>query len=217
VVANKLVGSLNEQQDDFIGRANSRARKVTHFVQMLLKLTRMRLSDDMEMRLFSLRITILGAVAAVEDKAREKPITLTCNIEPEVDEVFGNRVYIEDAIRSLLLNAIRYTPADGTVEITAADKGDCVLVEVIDTGIGIPDDELPKIFDEFYRAANAKKVAKDGTGLGLAIAKQVVQSHGGGIGAENREHGGSRFWFTIPKTPGSANLHDSSAPTNDMS
>jgi len=199
VVANKLVGSLNEQQDDFVGRASSRARKLTHFVRMLLKLTRMRLSDDMEMSLFSLRIIILGAVAAVEDKAREKPITLTCNIEPEVDEIFGNRVSIEEATRSLLLNAIRYTPADGTVEITAADKDDCVLVEIIDTGIGIPDDELSKIFDEFYRAANAKKVAKDGTGLGLSIAKQVVQSHGGNIGAENRESGGSRFWFTIPK------------------
>jgi signal transduction histidine kinase len=201
VVSNKLVGELNPQQDDFVGRANSRARKITHFVQMLLKLTRMRLSDEMEMSMFSLRIIIFGVIASIEDKAREKNITITHNIESQVDEIFGNRLYIEEAINSLILNAVRYTPEDGTIEITATGKDDCVMIEVIDTGIGIPQKDLPKIFDEFYRATNARNVAKDSTGLGLSIVKQVVQSHTGEIGVESSENSGSRFWFTIPQKP----------------
>ena len=72
-------------------------------------------------------------------------------------------------------------------------------MEVADTGIGIPKEELPRVFDEFYRATNAKKVERDGTGLGLSIVKHIVERHSGQVGVESKENRGTKFWFTLPK------------------
>ena len=199
VVANELVGSLNEEQADLINRADRRSRKATHFVRTLLGLTQLRLSDKLEMDIFSLRNTIYNAVVAVKTKAEDKPITLNYNVQPSVDRIFGNQFSIEEAVTNLLLNAIKYTPANGTVEINAKDHGNYMLVEIIDTGIGIPEDELGKVFDEFYRATNARKVEKDGTGLGLSIVKHIVERHGGQVGVESKKNSGTRLWFTLPK------------------
>jgi signal transduction histidine kinase len=204
VVIRKLVGSLNEQQRDLISRADDRTHKLTHFVKTLLKLTHMRLCDDnLEMDVFSLKDIICDVVAAVADKARDKSIILNCNIETLVYKTFGNRSSIEEVITNLLINAVKYTPANGTIEVNAKGDGGRILVEVTDTGIGIPQEELPKVFDEFYRATNAKKIEKDGTGLGLSIVKQIIERHGGKIWVDSREGIGTKFSFTLPKTANS--------------
>ncbi len=200
VVVNELVGSLSERQFDFISRAHDRTKKLMHFVKTLLKLTQMRLSNKLEMDVFSLRNTIYNAVVAVKIKAEEKSITLNCSTEPPVDKIFGNSFSIEEAVTNLLLNAIKYTPANGNVKINAKDYGNYVLVEIIDTGIGIPKDELGEIFDEFFRASNAKKVEKDGTGLGLSIAREIIQRQGGNIWVDSQEGFGTKFSFTLPKS-----------------
>lgn len=199
VVANQFVGSLNERQADFINRAHDRTKKLTSFVRALLRLTQIRLSDQLEMNVFSLRNTVHDAVAAVKTKAEGKSVTLSCDIEPSVDKIFGNQCSIEEMVTNLLLNAIKYTPANGTVDINARDHGYYVLVEIADTGIGIPREELPKVFDEFYRATNARKVERDGTGLGLSIVKHIVERHGGQIGVKSRKNNGTKFWLTLPK------------------
>lgn len=200
VVVNKLVGALNESQADFINRAHNRTEKLTSFVTALLKLTQMRLSNKLVMESFPLKNTIDNALATVKTKVENRSITLNCNIEPSVDRIFGSQFSIEEIITNLLLNAIKYTPAKGTVEINAKDHDNYVLIEVVDTGIGIPEDEIDKIFDEFFRATNARKVEKDGTGLGLSIAKEIVQRHGGNIWVNSREGLGAKFSFTLHKS-----------------
>ncbi len=200
VVVNKLVGALNESQADFINRAHDRTQKLTNFVTALLKLTQMRLSNKLVMESFPLKNTIDNAFATVKTKVENRSITLNCNIEPSVDRIFGSQFSIEEIITNLLLNAIKYTPAKGTVEINAKEHDNFVLIEVIDTGIGIPEDELDKVFDEFFRATNARKVEKDGTGLGLSIAKEIIQRHGGNIWVNSREGLGAKFSFTLHKS-----------------
>jgi len=200
VVSNRLTGSLNEQQADLINRADSRVHKLTHFVRTLLGLTQMRLSNRLEMEIFSLKNIISNALASVKTKARNKSIALDSNVELSVDKLFGNQFSIEEMITNLLLNAIKYTPANGTVEINAKEDGDFVLVEIADTGIGIPQEELSKVFDEFYRATNAREVEKDGTGLGLSIVKQIIERHGGKVWVESQEGIGSKFSFIVPKS-----------------
>jgi two-component system phosphate regulon sensor histidine kinase PhoR len=111
----------------------------------------------------------------------------------------ANKFSIEEMIVNLLLNAIKYTPAKGAVEIRAIDKGDSVQIEVADTGIGIPADEIPRVFDEFFRGAKAKKMERDGTGLGLSIAKQIVKRHNGRIWVESTQGEGSTFKLTLPR------------------
>ncbi len=199
VVVNNFVGTLNERQSDFIGRAHSRTGKLTKFVKMLLNLTQMRLSGKLEMDVFSLKGAVSNVVAAVKARAENKSITLTSGFELSSDKAFGNQFSIEEMITNLLLNAIKYTPENGTVSVNAGEQGDTILVEVVDTGIGIPGDEVDKVFDEFFRASNAKKSEKDGTGLGLSIVKQIVERHGGKISVQSREGQGTTFTVILPK------------------
>ena len=199
IVGDQIVGPLNEKQTDLVQRAYRRTAKCMAFVTALLKLTRMKLSGKLEMEYFSLKNTIFNTIASAENRAASKSISLKYDIEPSVDEIYGEPVLIEEAIANLLFNAVRYTPEKGSIKLTAKDKGDSVLIQVSDTGIGIPQSEISKIFDEFYRADNARKVERDGTGLGLSIAKQVVERHGGKIWAENNQTAGSTFSFVLPK------------------
>lgn len=199
VVTSGLLGPLDEQPADFINRAHTRTVKLAHFVKTLLKLTQMRLSNELEMDVFSLRDAIHNAVATVKTKAEDKSIALNCNIDPSVDRFFGNQFSIEEMVTNLLLNAIKYTPANGNVEVGAKNHEDCVLVEIADTGIGIPQEEQPKIFGEFYRATNAKEVEKDGTGLGLSIVKHIIERHGGQIQVESKEGCGTTFRLILPR------------------
>jgi len=199
VVANETVGPLNKKQLDFVDRAHNRTKKLTRFVRTLLRLTQMRLSDKFEMAHFLLKETIENAVAAVNTKAEEKSIVLSCNVRPPTDKVFGNQFSIEEMITNLLLNAIKYTPPEGTIAVNASNSNDVVVLEIADTGIGIPEDEIDKVFDEFFRASNAKKHERDGTGLGLAIAKQIIERHGGSISVESQLGRGTTFRLTLPK------------------
>lgn len=201
VLVKGLAGRLNDQQSDFVNRAHDRTRKLTVFARALLRLTQMRLSDKFEMDTFSLRDTIASAVEAVKTKAMDKNLKLDSNVEPSVDKAFGDQFSIEETITNLLLNSIKYTPAKGAVRVSAKDNGDALLIEIADTGIGIPQNELDKVFDEFFRASNARKVERDGTGLGLSIAKQTIQRHGGNIWAESQESAGTKISFTLPKQP----------------
>ncbi len=200
IVSNGMVGQLNEKQADLVERACHRTAKCTAFIAALLKLTRLRISGHLEKNLFPLKNIFFNAIAAVEGRAAAKSIDLSYEIAPSIDEIYGEAVLIEEAITNLLLNAIKYTPDKGTVVLTASDNSDHILIQVRDTGIGIPPEEIEKIFDEFYRASNARKVERDGTGLGLSIVKEITERHGGMVWARNNAEGGSTFSFTLPKT-----------------
>ncbi len=202
VLVNKLLGPLNEQQTDLVSRAHKRTIKLTHFIKTLLELTQMRLSNKMETELFSLKNTVHSAVETVKTKAEEKSITLKSTVEPSADRMYGNQFSIEEMLTNLLLNSIKYTPISGSVEINAAQNGEGILVEVSDTGIGIPEEEQNQIFDEFYRASNARDIERDGTGLGLSIVKHIVDRHGGKIEVESKNFQGTTFRLILPKEQG---------------
>ncbi len=200
-VISEMVGPLNEKQKDMIGRAHRRTTKCMEFITALLKLTRMKLTGQLERERFSLRKALLSALALVQNRAQSKSIILHHHIDPAIDMIDGEAVLIEETITNILFNAVKYTPAGGRVEIEAKQDGTLVHVRVTDTGIGIPPADLTRIFEEFYRADNARAAERDGTGLGLAFARQVVERHGGRIWAENNPTGGSTFTFTLPARP----------------
>jgi signal transduction histidine kinase len=202
VVVNRIVGPLDAQQTDLIRRAHKRTIKLTNFVKRLLQLTQMRLSNNLEMESFSLNNTVHSVVETVKTKAEDKSITLKSNVEPSADRIFGNQFSIEEMLTNLLLNSIKYTPESGTVEINATNHGEGILVEVADTGIGIPEGEQKQIFDEFYRASNARNIERDGTGLGLSIVKHIVNRHGGKIEVESKNGCGTKFRLTLLKEKG---------------
>ncbi len=105
---------------------------------------------------------------------------------------------IERVLQNLILNALQHTPADGEVVVEAAAEGDAVRVSVSDTGCGIPAEDLPYIFDRFYRARNNASARDQGAGLGLAIAKRLVELHGRTIRAESVLNAGTTLAFSLP-------------------
>jgi PAS domain S-box-containing protein len=199
VVRDKAAEKLDSQDADFIHRAYTRAAKLTDFVKKLLRLTQMRLSNKMEMKPFSFNDALRNVVNSVKAKAQDKFITLNCNIAPTVGRIVGNQLSIEEMVTNLLLNSIKYTPENGTVGIDAEEHDGCIIVRITDTGIGIPIEEQGRIFDEFYRADNARRVEQDGTGLGLSIVKHIIERHGGEIRVQSEEGSGTTFTLTLPK------------------
>jgi len=200
VVTDRMGGKLEEQEADLVRRAHLRSVKLTNFVRALLRLTQMRLSNKLEMDNFSLAEALENTVDSVRARAEEKSITITCEIDRSVKNIYGNQFSIEEMISNLLLNAIKYTPVDGSVCIRARNNQDFVQVEISDTGIGIPAEEQGRIFDEFFRATNAKRTERDGTGLGLSIVKYIVERHNGKISVDSKEGQGTTFKMTLPKT-----------------
>jgi len=117
--------------------------------------------------------------------------------------VQGDAERLEQVVTNLVDNAIKFTPQEGEVSIKACVKDEDLMVQVIDTGIGIPAHVLPNLFQRFYQANSSATREADGTGLGLYIAKQIVEGHGGRIWAESTPGRGSTFSFTIPIPPSS--------------
>jgi signal transduction histidine kinase len=200
VAASESSGLLSAKQSDFLGRANERTEQLTTFVRELLNLTQMRLSGRLETKNFSLSDTISKALETVAPKARDKSIELTSDVDSSVGEITGDEFSINEMITNLLFNAVKYTPEGKTVHLRAEGGDDHVQIDIADTGIGIPADELGNVFDEFFRATNAKKGEKDGTGLGLSIVKQIVERHGGEISVQSEEGRGTTFTVTLPKS-----------------
>jgi signal transduction histidine kinase len=178
VAGSESSGSLNEKQSDFLNRSVGRTAQLTTFVKELLNLTQMRLSGQIQMEEFSLADSISKALATVARKADDKSIKATSNVEPGVDTIIGDKFSINEMLTNLLFNAIKYTPEGKTIHLEAKSYDTYFQVDISDTGIGIPAKELGSIFDEFFRASNAKNSERDGTGLGLSIVKQIIEGRG---------------------------------------
>jgi len=192
-------GPINGQVADFIDRAYRRTQKLTAFVRILLRLTKLKLSGVPEMTVFSLSDAAGQAAETVRKRAEDKAIHLSCTLESSGPTVRADREAIGETVVNLLLNAIKYTPEQGTVSIEVRAEDDSVLLEISDTGIGVPPAELARIFDEFYRAANARQIERNGTGLGLSLAKQVIELHDGSISVFSTEGSGTTFRIVLPR------------------
>lgn len=130
--------------------------------------------------------------------ATEKDLELNANIPLTSKEIYGDRDLLQQAIRNLLDNAIKYTPAGGKIELKLEVKTRRILITVKDTGIGIPEADLTHIFDRFYRVDKARTRQTGGFGLGLAIARQIIQAHNGKITVESEVDRGTTFQICLP-------------------
>ncbi|MFH1593281.1 MAG: HAMP domain-containing sensor histidine kinase [Candidatus Omnitrophota bacterium] len=198
-VTHGFTGDLNRRQKDLLERANKRTGKLLFFVRALLEITNIKLSEHIKMEPFSVKSMLASSITSVEARAKSKDIKLETKFDSMRCSVTGTRLYVEETVTNLLMNAVKYTPRGGEITLEAIEESGSVLITVRDTGIGIPGDELAKVFEEFYRASNAQKTERDGTGLGLSIAKQVVERHNGKIWVESEEGKGSSFYISLPK------------------
>jgi signal transduction histidine kinase len=142
---------------------------------------------------------ISDTIERFSELANRKGITLAGRADPGVDPVLIDAQQIERVLTNLVGNALRHTPPGGEVQVRASLTADAVLVEVQDTGEGIPAENLPHVFEQFYRGEESRNRATGGAGLGLAIARGIIEAHGGKIGVESEVGEGTRFFFTLPK------------------
>ena len=140
---------------------------------------------------------LLEQVKRLAPLARENGIELECSAK-EALETSGDAVKLQQVIYNVIDNAIKYTPRGGSVQASLIRSGKRAIIRVTDTGIGIPQADLPHVFDRFYRVDKARSRATGGTGLGLSIVKQIVALHGGTITAESEEGKGSTFTIDLP-------------------
>lgn len=145
----------------------------------------------------SLDDLISDTLEALSEQARHRQLTLQGYVDAGIPAIVMDMSRVQRVLYNLVQNAVRHTPADGSIVIHATDAGDEVRVTVMDTGEGIPEDDVPKIFDRFGRQPRAR--APSGSGLGLTIAKGIVELHGGRIWAESAVGQGAKFTFTLPK------------------
>jgi signal transduction histidine kinase len=204
VVLEEILGELNPRQKDMLRRADEDIDKLLAFISDLLELSKVE-KRTAEGRLQPTQLagilrTLLTSFAARIDR---RNLSLTVNVPDELPLIYADAGHMEQVFRNIIGNAIKYTPPGGAVSVTAGDDGENVIVTVKDTGIGIPEEDLPKIFDVFHRAPNAIALEKVGTGLGLSIVTRIVKDHAGEIKVRSRENHGSEFAVTFPigKTP----------------
>ena len=140
---------------------------------------------------------VLVAVEPFRSVALDRGVTLSVDLPADLPEVWVDMTRVTHVFANLLSNALKYTSAGGRVDITAQVEEELVRFKVTDTGIGISDQDLPHIFEPFFRAPN--QTAETGAGLGLAITKEIVMAHGGNVRVESGEGGGSTFSFTVKR------------------
>jgi signal transduction histidine kinase len=198
VLLQGMAGALDGPSRDLIGRAQRRAGELAAVTQDLLLLARAREAGLDEERV---PVALDGLLAEVIEDFRQ---SAQCkNVALSADAccgrvVLGDPVAIRQLVANLVENGIRYTKPGGSVTAHLRSRGGCVVLEVEDTGIGIAEEDLPRVFDEFYRGVNAREYAAEGTGLGLAICKVIAERHGGNIAVESQPGHGTCFAVTLP-------------------
>lgn len=143
---------------------------------------------------------VQSAVMAFSGTAEQQGVILRAEVEPGLPPIRGDAARLGQVLRNLLSNALRYTPPGGKIIVrcTRSSAFTGIALHVQDTGPGIKPEDLPHVFDRFYRGDKSRSRASGGAGLGLAIAKRIVEAHGGKIGVKSEYSRGADFWFTLP-------------------
>jgi signal transduction histidine kinase len=195
-----FVGSMTPKQQDLIQRSERRISFLLALVRDLLDLAAGKMDQFQgEKKEVVLNHTVLKVIDLMRANAEEKGLELNTEIADESLSLVGVEDGLERLFLNLVSNAVKYTPSGGSVLVKLWGEDEQIKAEVSDTGIGIPEEALPRIFSEFYRAKNAKALEMEGTGLGLALAKDVVEQHGGQISVESAVGEGTTFYVTLPK------------------
>jgi len=177
--------------------------EVRHLARLVEDLRLLTMAEAGQLRLdrepVDLRRLIEETADGIALQASEKGIRLEVRLPGELPPVPADPVRIRQVLMNLLTNAVRYTHAGGEIIVEARDLGHAVQVSVRDTGVGIAPEDLPHIFDRFYRAGKSRTRSDGGSGLGLAIVKHLVEAHGGRVGVESAPGQGAHFFFTLPR------------------
>jgi two-component system phosphate regulon sensor histidine kinase PhoR len=181
----------------FLSRIETEVDALTQMAAELLELSRIESGQvPLQLQKMSPERLLRAGADRMKAQADRAEIRLRVEVPEALPEILADAVRLEQVLVNLIHNALKFTPPGGEITLTAAPGGQFVRFSVQDTGSGIPADDLPRIFERFYRVERSR--TGGGAGLGLSIAKHLIEAHGGKIWVESREGEGSTFCFTIP-------------------
>jgi signal transduction histidine kinase len=204
VLLEGLAGPLQEKQQDFVKRTMSKIDALLGLINDLLDVARLEAGRLVRQQVaVDVGKIIQEMVALMEPRAGEQKIDLTCSLR-DLKPILADPKNVEEVLNNLLSNAINYSPDGGKVSVTARGIDQFIEIKVSDTGVGIPAEEMPKIFEKFYRVKHPRTRHITGTGLGLSLVKGIVEAYHGSIGVESVPGKGTVFTIILPamKTEG---------------
>ena len=200
VILNKIAGELTEKQEELLARAKERTKGVLTLIKDLLDLSKIEAGKMVQYKEpLTLHEVIQRVVEGMKGEADVKKIALEFHPPHQTSLIHADRNSMEGIFTNLVSNAVKYTPEQGKVRITLSEESGFLKATVSDTGIGIKKEDLPRIFDRFYRVKSAETRQIIGTGLGLSIVKSIVDAHLGSISVESEVGKGTTFTLLFPK------------------
>jgi two-component system phosphate regulon sensor histidine kinase PhoR len=189
-----------EAARDFLSRIEVEVDRMTQLVAELTELSRIETGKaELELEPMDISGLVEEAVAQLRPQAERQKLALETSLASGLPSVTVDKERVRQVMVNLIHNAIKFNRPGGNIRITTKSSGEAVSIEVTDTGIGIAREDLPHIFERFYKGDKSR--AGQGSGIGLAIAKHVVESHGGNIQVESEEGKGTTFTINLPLTP----------------
>jgi PAS domain S-box-containing protein len=202
VLQDQMFGPINEKQQEYINNILTSGRHLLSLINDILDLSKVE-SGKMELELstFLLRELLDASMMMLREKALKGGIELHLDLALEADvRIMADQRKLKQILFNLLSNAVKFTPTAGTVNVSAVRDGDFIEITVADTGIGIREEDIPKLFQAFTQLESVYTKGFEGTGLGLALTRQLVELHNGRIWVKSEFGTGSRFSFAIPLT-----------------
>ncbi|HOW35404.1 MAG TPA: ATP-binding protein [Candidatus Omnitrophota bacterium] len=193
------VGDIPTAVKERLEKINKHSDNLVKLINDLLDISRIE-SGRVEMKLEEHNIVTL--IESIRDllapQMKDKNIQFETRVDQKIPSLLVDSTQIERVFINLLSNAVKFTPQNGTIKVNAQMDKDNALFQIIDTGIGISENELPKLFSEFYRVDNEVNQVVKGTGLGLVLVKKILEAHGGRIWVTSKAGTGTTFHFTLP-------------------
>ena len=186
---------------EFYNTINEEADRLAHLIDNLLNLSKMEVGSLVVSKTpVKIKRLIKESLEAVESQAKSRGIEIDLVLPDKMSPALVDKTMLGVIFSNLFGNALKYTESGGRIRVITEETKNDIVVHIEDTGIGIPEEDLPNIFKKFYRAGNTEemKVVK-GSGLGLALVRQIVELHGGNITATSQVGKGSHFILTFPK------------------
>jgi signal transduction histidine kinase len=205
IILQKFLGPIDETVEEKLKRAKNRTDESIQMINDVLNVSKLNLYDKFDEEDVDIKSIITGVLKRRKAYADAHLIKLHFRDERNKPEkIRGDKYLLDIVVSNLVGNSIKYGVDGGNVEVTLKKEGPNLVIEVCDDGMGIPEEEMPKIFKEFYRAENAKKISTEGSGLGLSVVKKIVDRHQGLIRAKSpsrmakTKQPGSCFTVTLP-------------------
>lgn len=203
-------GELNAQQNMYLQRVGENVHRALKMINDMLDFSRLE-AVNLKLEAVDMRAVVDGVLSVLEAQIEATGVSVELAMPATLPMVRGDDNMLHHLMMNLVSNAIKYNRPQGSVHISGEQEGTGVLVRVRDTGVGIPPNELARVFERFYRAKEAKKRRIEGTGLGLAIVLRIAEAHGGRVDVTSEEGVGSEFKLWLP-----AWTDDVSLPTDNL-